>query len=57
MFGDMSIIQVFQSSPTMVVLLVCSIITVAFADTAYFQLNGRGNALSDVCNLVQLREF
>jgi biopolymer transport protein ExbB len=31
MFGDMSIIQFFKSSPTMVVLLVCSIITVAFA--------------------------
>ena len=31
MFGDLSIIQFFQSSPTMVVLLVCSIITVAFA--------------------------
>jgi biopolymer transport protein ExbB len=31
MFGDMSLIQVFQSSPTMVVLLVCSIVTVGFA--------------------------
>jgi len=31
MFGDMSLIKVFQSSPTMVVLLVCSIVTVAFA--------------------------
>ncbi len=38
MFGDMSIIQVFQSSPTMVVLLVCSIVTVAYAveRTMYF---------------------
>ena len=31
MFGDMSMIKVFQSSPTMVVLLVCSIVTVGFA--------------------------
>ena len=31
MFGDMSLIQVFKSSPTMVVLLACSIVTVAFA--------------------------
>lgn len=31
MFGDMSLIQVFQTSPTMVVLLVCSIVTVGFA--------------------------
>lgn len=31
MFGDMSLIQVFKSSPTMVVLLACSIITVGFA--------------------------
>ena len=31
MFGDMSLIQVFKSSPTMVVLLVCSIVTVGFA--------------------------
>ena len=30
MFGDMSIIKVFQSSPTMVVLLVCSIVTLGF---------------------------
>jgi biopolymer transport protein ExbB len=31
MFGDMSLIKVFQSSPTMIVLLVCSIVTVGFA--------------------------
>lgn len=31
MFGDMSLIQVFKSSPTMVVLLGCSIVTVGFA--------------------------
>ena len=42
MFGDMSIIQVFQSSPTMVVLLVCSIVTVAYAveRTMYFMGSG-----------------
>jgi biopolymer transport protein ExbB len=31
MFGDMSLIQVFQASPTMLVLLACSIVTVGFA--------------------------
>lgn len=31
MFGDMSLIQVFQASPTMMVLLACSIVTVGFA--------------------------
>ncbi|MDY0109756.1 MAG: MotA/TolQ/ExbB proton channel family protein [Candidatus Krumholzibacteria bacterium] len=31
MFGDMSVIQVFQTSPTMLVLLVCSIVTVGFS--------------------------
>ncbi len=31
MFGDMSLITVFKSSPTMMVLLVCSIVTVGFA--------------------------
>ncbi len=31
MFGDMSLIHVFQASPTMVVLLICSIVTVGFA--------------------------
>lgn len=31
MFGDMSLFQVFKSSPTMVVLLACSIVTVGFA--------------------------
>ena len=30
MFGEMSLIQVFQASPTMLVLLVCSIVTVGF---------------------------
>jgi biopolymer transport protein ExbB len=31
MFGNLSILDLFRSSPTMVVLLVCSIITVGFA--------------------------
>jgi biopolymer transport protein ExbB len=31
MFGELSLIQVFKSSPTMVVLLACSIVTVGFA--------------------------
>jgi biopolymer transport protein ExbB len=31
MFGDMSLVQVFQASPTMMVLLACSIVTVGFA--------------------------
>jgi biopolymer transport protein ExbB len=31
MFGELSIFQVFKSSPTMVVLLACSIVTVGFA--------------------------
>ncbi len=39
MFGDMSIIQVFQSSMTMVVLLLCSIVTFAYVveRSLYFQ--------------------
>jgi biopolymer transport protein ExbB len=45
MFGDLSIIDVFIASPTMLVLLVCSIITVGFAveRTAYFK-GSAGNA-------------
>ena len=31
MFGDLTLIQVFKSSPTMVVLLACSVVTVGFA--------------------------
>jgi biopolymer transport protein ExbB len=31
MFGELSLIHVFKSSPTMMVLLVCSVVTVAFA--------------------------
>jgi len=42
MFGDMSLIQVFKSSPTMVVLLICSIVTLAFTveRLMYFQSSG-----------------
>ena len=45
MFGDLSIIQVFQSSPTMVVLLVCSSVTLAFAveRLLYFQASSVDN--------------
>jgi len=42
MFGDMSLIQVFKSSPTMLVLLVCSIVTVGFTveRLMYFMSSG-----------------
>jgi len=42
MFGDMSLIQVFKSSPTMIVLLICSIVTLAFTveRLMYFQSSG-----------------
>jgi biopolymer transport protein ExbB len=41
MFGNMSIIQVFQSSMTMVVLLLCSIVTFAFVveRSLYFRVS------------------
>jgi biopolymer transport protein ExbB len=39
MFGDLSVIDIFVASPTMLVLLVCSIVTVGFAveRTLYFK--------------------
>lgn len=45
MIGDMSIVQLFIASPTMAVLLLCSIVTVGFAvERALYFAGSRGNS-------------
>ncbi|HKK71906.1 MAG TPA: MotA/TolQ/ExbB proton channel family protein [Candidatus Krumholzibacteria bacterium] len=57
MFGDMSIVDLFIASPTMLVLLVCSIVTLGFAlERALYFAQSRANSrdlLKKIANKIQ----